>query len=262
MTGDLRAALARASLVGAYFESASITEQSIREQSITSGVAAGWRPLRDLVTDPAALADRVAFARDFLSRRTGADIEQRACASINSLGVVSRLVAPALATACLDGLVARVDLDTAHWRAQDGGPLPVAFTVTTGRGVATADEAAAAIVELVIEPAARPVLEAYRDRFALSPKTLWGNLASALHGAAGMLAGSGTVIDPVDVVAALLAEGPLAGAGRYEPFAGRRFFVRHNCCLFYRVPAGGKCADCVLVPDVARHELWRTAVGQ
>jgi ferric iron reductase protein FhuF len=51
------------------------------------------------------------------------------------------------------------------------------------------------------------------------------------------------------VLATLLDHGPLAGTGRYE----RSVFVRNNCCLFYRVPAGGKCADCVLVPAVARH---------
>ncbi len=242
---DVRGALARASAFGAYFESGDATGPQ-------------WRPLRELVDG--GLAARVAFARDFLSQRTGADVEPRACASINSLGVMSRLVAPALATACRDGVVPVLDIDAVAWLPQDGGPLPVAFGPSSGRRVRTAAEAAAALVEHVVEPVVRPVLEAYRRDFVLSPLTLWGNLASALNGAAGMI--TGATIDPFAVVAELLARAPLDGAGRYEPFAGRRFFVRNNCCLFYRVPAGGRCNDCVLVPEAARHDLWRTAVGQ
>ncbi|SHH09762.1 Ferric iron reductase protein FhuF, involved in iron transport [Jatrophihabitans endophyticus] len=247
----VRAALAHASRVGAYFEVA----------DPAGDAAGGWRPLRELVEDGSVLAERVAFARDFLAQRTGADIELRACASINSLGVVSRLVAPALATACLAGVVPELGVERVAWRPADGGPLPVAFAAPGGRVVDSAAAAATALVELVIEPVARPVLDAYRRCFAVSPQTLWGNLASALNGAAGMLPAD-TSLDPLDVVAALLERAPLAGAGRYEPFAGRRFFVRENCCLFYRVPAGGKCADCVLVPEAARHDMWRAAAAR
>lgn len=244
---QVRAALALASEVGAYF-------------AVDDEIDDGWHPLRELVEAETPLTDRVEFARSFLSQRTGAEVELRACASINSLGVLSRVVAPALATATLAGVVPALDLDIVSWRPVDGGPLPVAFGATTGRSVADAAQAAEAIVELVIEPALRPVLEAYRERFLLSPQTLWGNVASALNGAAGMFAA--TTIDPVGVVAALLARAPLAGAGHYESFGGRRFFVRDNCCLFYRVPPGGKCGDCVLVPEAARHDQWRTAFGR
>ncbi|WP_250213408.1 (2Fe-2S)-binding protein [Acrocarpospora catenulata] len=44
-------------------------------------------------------------------------------------------------------------------------------------------------------------------------------------------------------VAASLELGRLRGTGR---FAGEPFFVRRSCCLYYRVPGGGTCGDCVL----------------
>lgn len=247
MPTDVRDALARASLVGPYFESAAETGE-------------GWRPLRGLIDDPGTLAARVAFARDFLSQRTGSEIELRACASINSLGVLSRLVAPALATACLDGVVPALRVADVWWQPVDGGPLPVAFTGTSGVEVDDAGRAAAALTG-VIEAVARPVLEAYRANFGVSPHTLWGNLASALNGAAGMLPRD-TAINPRATIAILLQSGPLRDAGRYEPYAGREWFVRNNCCLFYRVPAGGKCGDCVLVPEAARHDMWQTAAAR
>jgi hypothetical protein len=36
---------------------------------------------------------------------------------------------------------------------------------------------------------------------------------------------------------------PLRGAGR---FARPGLFIRRSCCLYYRIPGGGLCGDCVL----------------
>jgi ferric iron reductase protein FhuF len=41
----------------------------------------------------------------------------------------------------------------------------------------------------------------------------------------------------------LLARESLRGHGRYER---PDRFVRASCCLFYRIPGGGLCGDCVL----------------
>jgi hypothetical protein len=235
---DVRAALDLAFLAGPYF-------------AVDEYVGDGWRPLREFVEDPAVVTDRVAAARAFLAERTGGDVELRACASVNSLGVMSRLISPALATAVLAGVVPYLTLDDVGWQPVLGGPVPVAVRAPSGTTVTTATGAAHALVTHVVDPVVRPVLERYRTQFRLSPHTLWGNVASAVAGAAGMLHRSGLTLrlDPDSVLAALLEDGPLAGAGRYE----RGLFVRNNCCLFYRIPAGGKCADCVLVPAVARH---------
>lgn len=235
---DVRAALDLAALAGPYF-------------AVDEYVGDGWRPLREFVEDPRVVTERVDAARAFLAERTGADVELRACASINCLGVVSRLISPALATAVLAGVVAHLTLDGVGWQPVLGGPVPVAVRTPSGVAVASAEQAAQALVTHVVDPVVRPVLERYRTQFGLSPHTLWGNVASAVAGAATMLRSSGLPLrlDPDAVLRVLLGHEPLAGAGRYE----RRLFVRNNCCLFYRIPAGGKCADCVLVPAMARH---------
>jgi hypothetical protein len=86
---------------------------------------------------------------------------------------------------------------------------------------------------------------------------LWGNVASALAGATGLLADQRP--DHAEaagrLAAEILAAPPVAGAGtlvRPEPASPRLFLVRHNCCLYYRIPGGGTCADCVLTPDADR----------
>jgi ferric iron reductase protein FhuF len=121
----------------------------------------------------------------------------------------------------------------------------------TGAGtVATAgvddDAVAAAFVEIVVDGLVGPVLATVRDRFRVSPKVLHGNVASSLGGAVTML----TAARPDRagrarrVVERLLDRAPLAGAAvvRRPPWRLRRA----NCCLYYRLPGGGYCGDCVL----------------
>ena len=213
---------ARLSALGPYF-------------ALTVGVdGPGWRPLADL---PAALPERVAHVRRELERRAGSTVEERVAASIHQLGFVSRLVAPALGAVALDGAVP--SLVDVHWQPVDGGPVPIAVRDLGTAPGATFDSA-------VLEPLVEPVVDAFAD-FGVSRIVLWGNVASALAGAASMLRRSeaSMVIDPVAFVADLLtAPGPLQAAGR---FGEDRFFTRASCCLFYRVPNAGKCGDCVLL---------------
>jgi len=213
---------ARLSALGPYF-------------ALTVGVdGPGWRPLADL---PAALPERVAHVRGELERRAGSAIEERVAASIHQLGFVSRLVAPALGAVALDGAVP--SLVDVHWQPVDGGPVPVAVRALETRPGAT-------FASAVLEPLVAPVVQAFAD-VGVSPIVLWGNVASALAGAASMLRRSGASlrVDPAAFVAGLLAgPGPLQAAGR---FGEDRFFTRASCCLFYRVPHAGKCGDCILL---------------
>jgi ferric iron reductase protein FhuF len=57
-----------------------------------------------------------------------------------------------------------------------------------------------------------------------------------LHGASVSL-GRGTAL-----AGAIMSQPPLAGTARVLPPG----FVRNSCCLFYRVPGAGLCADCIL----------------
>jgi hypothetical protein len=188
---------------------------------------AGWRPLAEL-TDPDVVAERVEAARQALIGMFGLAedvVPTRVIASVTFLGLASRLTSPALGALVLGGMLPAAEL---WWKPVAGGPWPIAY-----RGARPG--------ESLLAPVA-PVLETFRARFALSPKVLWGNVASALAGAAGMLPDTKRAFE---AVAASLEEPPLAGMGRLlRPERGG--FVRNNCCLYYRIPGGGTCGDCVL----------------
>jgi ferric iron reductase protein FhuF len=131
-----------------------------------------------------------------------------------------------------------------YWQPLLGGPLPLAWTDVGWTGVPDAAAAAEALRAGVLARLVTPLAAVYRDTFHLSGQVVWGNVASGLAGAAQMLSRSGLPLrlDPVAVTAAALEAGPLVGAGAYT----RGSFRRHNCCLFYRIPGGGTCGDCIL----------------
>jgi FhuF 2Fe-2S C-terminal domain len=238
---------------------------------------AGWRRASLLVSDPAVLAGRVTHARAVIASRAGiaaAEVTERVAASIVFLGLASRLVSPSLGAAVLGGVVPYLTLDNLWWRPVDGGPVPLAVRGSgpvTGLRIGNAaagrqlDDAAALLSERCVQGMAEPVAGAFGALFRLSPLVLRGNIASALAGAAGMLAGS--FPDRAEIAgqltARILALGPLRGTGEFvQPDASqpRRFLVRRSCCLYYRVPGGGICGDCVLTPEHIRRQQWQAAL--
>jgi hypothetical protein len=212
----------------------------------------GWRPLADLL-DPEVAASRVAIARRRLSERS--QVGERVAASITFLGLASRLVSPLLGAAVVDGVMPVPDISRMWWRPVDGGPLPIACRDLAG-GAGTS-----ALTELV-----EPFLDVFRQRFALSDHVLWGNVASALGGANGMIADAtpAYALTSAEIVEEALARPPLLGMAtlvRPSPARARWFLVRRNCCLYYRVPGGGMCGDCVLTPDDVRRRQWQSVLG-
>jgi len=149
--------------------------------------------------------------------------------------------------------------------------MPLAAGPVTGREIGDAptsrqlDDAAMLLSERCVQGMADPVAEAFRTLFRLSPLVLRGNIASALAGAAGMLARSfpDRAETAGQLTARILALGPLRGTGEFvQPDASQpqRFLVRRSCCLYYRVPGGGTCGDCVLTPEHIRRQQWRAAL--
>jgi hypothetical protein len=211
-----------------------------------------WRPLDDLL-DPDVVADRVEAGRQTLMRMSGLgrdEIGEREVASITFLGLASRLLSPPLAAAVLTGRPVTARL---WWRPVEGGPIPFAY----------ADAAAAPVTTDLVAP----ILEVHRRRFTLSPQVLWGNVASALGGAAGLIADrrpahAGRAFA---LVAEMLAVPPLAGTAelvRPDREKERSFLIRNNCCLYYRIPGGGTCGDCVLTPPDVRARSWQAALSR
>ena len=212
------------------------------------GTGPQWLPLRQLVEDADTRHERVGFVVTELARRSGEPagaLDARAAASIWFQGLAARLVVPALGTAAIASVVPAFDLPDVWWQRVDGGPVPVALTAVAARPAATPGAAADAL-QALLDTVVAPLLEAFTAD--VSRKVLWGNVGSSLASAARQLHRSDAALrqDPVDVVDTLLNRpGPLRAAGRFE--TGERFFVRASCCLFYRIPDGGKCGDCVLL---------------
>jgi len=262
---DAARALAAAARAGPYFAVAPRAE------------GAGWRPASLLVSDPAVLAGLVTQARAAIAGRAGiapAEVAERVAASIVFLGLAARLVSPSLGAAVLGGVVPDLTPDNLWWRPVDGGPVPLAVRGSgpvTGREIGDApaggqlDDAAALLSERCVQGMADPVAGAFRSLFRLSPLVLRGNIASALAGAAGVLARSfpDRAETAGQLTARILARGPLRGTGELvQPDASQpwRFLVRRSCCLYYRVPGGGMCGDCVLTPEHVRRQQWQAAL--
>ena len=230
---------------------------------------AGWLPWASLADGDVA-AERVGIARDTLIGMFGLaedDVPLRVVASVTFLGCASRVVSPLLGAAVAGGDLPTPRHDQMWWQPRPGGPLPMAYGRTQARPCTRMDVTALAeaLAEVAVGGLLTPLLEAFRQRFALSPKVLWGNVASALGGAAGMIADQAPAhaSRAADVVAEMLKIAPLAGTGtlvRPSPETPRRFLIRNNCCLYYRIPGGGTCGDCVLTPPEERRRGWEAVL--
>jgi len=221
-----------------------------------------WRGLRELVAEPGALAERVDGVRAQLAARAGRPVEAvelRVAASVAHLGLVARLVSPALAAAAILGVPLPLGLDGLHWQPLPGGMFPLSLPLVLppvnlppvpDRREASPAELAARLGELLLDGPVRELGQAVRS-FSVSGLILRGNAASALVGAVTVLAAS-PLTTPAQaglarVTAARLLDHPsLRGAAGVDA-SGR--FRRRSCCLIYRAApdgAGGLCGDCVL----------------
>ncbi|WP_262850079.1 (2Fe-2S)-binding protein [Mumia quercus] len=192
-------------------------------------VAAGWRPLADLL-EPGPLEERVAYTAAYLSRLGGAPVEERVAASTVSLGLFSRLRSPVVGAAVLGVRLPPLTLTTIWWRAFESGPWPLAVQQASAT---TADEVPLG-----------PLVERFATGFSLSRTVLWGNATSALFGAGAALRTTRPDLVPAAAAYARAALARESFAGTGDLVDGQ--FVRRSCCLYYRVPGGGYCGDCVL----------------
>jgi hypothetical protein len=196
-----------------------------------------WRPLRELAGS-AALAERVAHVRRVLSEQGGAEVEERVAASITLQGMAARVVSAPIAAVAMTGVLPAVTPDSLHWRVSMTGPWPLWTDAVDFRDPSE-------LPALVAEEIAAPLVAGVRAVARVSAKILWGNVASSVAAANRVIA------DPraTAVVEQVLAHPLLADAGdRRPPVAPDHdwTFRRRSCCLYYRLPNGGKCGDCVL----------------
>ncbi len=190
--------------------------------------------------DPAVLDDRVDRVRAALLDRSGgtATVERRVAASVAHLGIVARLVAPAVATRALQAPGGRDSVSLAPedlwWQDVLGGPVPLSGVVVDAPPDPLGGSAVEALTRLVTR------------RYALSPSVAWGNVASAANSAAAMVGASRPELAEAARAAAdaFLARPEVEG-GVLRAGPG---FRRRSCCLIYRI-AGSReavCGDCIL----------------
>jgi FhuF 2Fe-2S C-terminal domain len=196
---------------------------------------AGWLPLTALLDGSGRLAERVESTRQALCAIAGSDVEPRVAASTAHLGLAARLLSPPLAAAVLDGVVPQWTPETLWWQPVLGGPMPLASTGHGGITTMSAEGFHDGVVATVLSPLTHAVASTYD----VSLQVLWGNVASALVAATKLIrvARPDAPVEPLS--AELLTTVPLAGT--MDDLG-----VRRSCCLYYRVPGGGYCGDCVL----------------
>ncbi|AFC44679.1 hypothetical protein OCU_34600 [Mycobacterium intracellulare ATCC 13950] len=194
------------------------------------GDAAGWHPVTQ------SYADGCADLIDATARRYRTT-DLRIGASLVHLGHATRLWSPVLACAIGHGVLPRLD---DLQRADDGAQLRLP------RPVGMPADSPDALYRAVVSEHMRPLAAGLRVK--LAPALLAGNIASALVGAARALLTARPDLRRAitETTRSLLDTGALAGSG---VITGPRLgFRRRSCCLFYRLPDGSLCGDCVLHP--------------
>ena len=224
---------------------------AVQTHGAGAAAPAPWQPLDTLLGSATALAARISAVRDSLAAAAGcpaSQIELRVAASVAQLGIAARLISPVLGSAVL-GVPLGIDAGQARWVPAIGGPFPLSLARSGDAGrlgrpqPAGLAEAVEPLTELLAGPAGALV---HMTAPMVSRRVLWGNVGSAINGAATVISTTRPPLRPaaVQVSAAALRFRELAGSYRGQPTTS---FQRRNCCLIYRIPGNPQyCGDCIL----------------
>lgn len=198
------------------------------------------------------MLNRIGSVRAALASRGGRpadEIELRVAASVTHLGLVARLIAPALAAIASQH---RLDmrLGGLWWQDTLGGPVPLSVPErdypVPGNGESHGPVAEPDCQRLVDDVIA-PITSTISGLVPVSRRVLWGNVASAVNSAAQQVATQRADLGrEAWAVAAAFFRSPRLTGERQPPGPG---FRRSSCCLIYRIADGrvhGVCGDCVL----------------
>lgn len=227
---------------------------------------ADWRPLGADLASRGALGAWIDRARE----RTAAagslhsdDVDVRALRAVLHLGVCARVLSPWIASALRNTSsggsrgACVPTLDQLFWQDDGTTTFPLALSPEWSARPALATPVAHAASDASVDHFARALV----DRLAIpltstaltpSASIAWGNVASALHGAARTV----VRVDPGQSTAVRqIADACLTAltAARGRPLTDGRIvtvsFRRHSCCQLYRLPGNSRdtvCGDCVL----------------
>lgn len=232
----VRAALAASAALGMFFRLADPADD-----------LAGWRPVESLYSAGAGHLDMLIDT----ARRGLRDCELRVAASLFFQGYAARLLSPQVGCLVTSGCVPDLTSGRLHWRQPPGGLLELGMTAGPG-WAGPAGVLLERVVHASFDHHLRPLADAVRSQARISEVILRDNAASALVGGLRLLdercAGGWRPL-----AAAALAQPDLLNSGFL--LANEPCFVRRSCCLYYRVPGGGKCGDCPLHPTLRKNAL-------
>jgi ferric iron reductase protein FhuF len=214
----------------------------------------------DQPDNTALMTEQISSAADRLGTQ-----DRRVAASILFQGMAARLWSPVLGCLTTVGIVLDLPVPL-QWQLRDGGGVQPGVP-HPGGWIATedVDDVAALVEHIVVRNVLQPLAEEFRAEQPLARGLLWGNVASALVGTLRVLQ-RGVVDDraaddplTIAVVRRLLDAPPLAGTAVLGASGKLDEFRRRSCCLYYRIPGGGRCGDCALdrTPDTLHQSSTR-----
>jgi ferric iron reductase protein FhuF len=204
-----------------------------------------WCPLPTLWHEETPLPTLVERMRTALARAHGVTVEEvepRVAASSVHLALAARLVSPVLAVSVVTG---RTPVVADRLRVALGADHQVDTGWTYDERLLAEPAAVETLQRRLVDEAVVPLGEAVHRLTGLSRQIVTGNAASALRGAVTVIHGADPSLGPAAaaLVDGLLVRPPLDDAGGIVDGRWRR----RSCCLFYRLPRGGLCGDCVLL---------------
>jgi iron complex transport system ATP-binding protein len=199
----------------------------------TTGAAASgdWQPVTALVTDAGRLAELI----DRVAVRLGG--ARWIAASVFYQGWAARLTSIYAGSIVLGSPVPDLGLNRLQVRVPVSGPAELLATPL----IAVSVEAG---WRRLTDDHLTMLAAAIRGQVRIGAQLLRGNLAAALAGSLGALAGQAPLADLLRHEWAQPAG--LARYGRWFDTAQGPRYVRTTCCGFDRVPGGGRCGDCSL----------------
>jgi FhuF 2Fe-2S C-terminal domain len=201
--------------------------------------------------------------------RPAEEIPLRVAASVTHLGLAARLIAPVLA-----GTASHRHLDMRlaglWWQDKLGGPAPLSIPAPGDPGPGqhnNGDPPAGDTCRLLLDDVIAPITAATSDLVPVSGQVLWGNVASAVNGAANQLAALRPDLGrQAWAAAAAFFTCPQLSRERQPPGPA---FRRSSCCLIYQLAPDqthSTCGDCILGgthsrPPSQDHERCRLATS-
>lgn len=199
-------------------------------------VALPWRALSELIARPVTLDARIEATRAALLARGDAAtvVDLRVVASVVQLGIVARILAPAIGSYALG--LGQIDVHPRNLVAGQAGWAVSHF------GFWLEPVGEFRLQGFIVDR----ITMAVGARYWVSMRVLRGNVGSAANSAARMIAGSRPDLAPQ---ARALASKMLADVGVDEgKLRSTSSFRRRSCCLIYRVAdsRSAVCGDCGL----------------